>query len=101
LCLGEDFDKGKTNPETMTFPNAPVLCDPSSCTDTPSMEGDVNFEVDQIEVIGYPLTKEDRVALEYAKQMREAKRDDDDEAITKNILTQGGVRKDEARGSVF
>lgn len=101
LSLDEDLKKGKTNAETMTFPTTPCLCHPSSCTDQPLEDQDPNFEAEMIEVIGFPLTKEDRINLEYEKQMRESKRDLEDEAVDGMILEAAGVKKNENRGDAF
>lgn len=102
LSLNDDFNKGKSNPETMTFPNAPCLSHPSSCTDTPLMEGvNVNFDVDLIEVIGFPLTHKDGLNLEYEKQLKDGRRDPDDEGVDRMILEAGGVKKEVNRGGAF
>lgn len=101
FSLDDDLKKGKTNAETMTFPTSPCLCHPSSCTDKPLEDQDPNFEAEIIEVIGFPLTKEDRINLEYEKQMRESKRDVEDEGVDSMILEVAGVKNNENRGDVF
>lgn len=72
IQIDEDLTLGKTNSNTMTFPNCPIL-HLGYRNGEAIFDGDANFTVDELEIIGFPMTEKDAVELKYRNEMKEAK----------------------------
>jgi len=93
IQIDEDLTLGKTNSNTMTFPDCPIL-HLGIRNGEGVFDGDANFTVDDLEIIGFPMTEKDAVDLRYRDEMKDAKMlSEAEKNVNRFMLEVAGINK--------